>query len=194
MPKDSGWKKIFGSRKPTVPVRVGDKAEEMTETQAYRFDELTQAGRQDARPVSDNPLDQSRYSLADAAFRLMTDEADLLQRAAANSIKLYTDVSGLAGRWRRIDGSGDAMESSLRTLRSGYLKLSTLSCLDLASIGSTNVSVFELPDIFDPSTLELDAETLQELSAWGREKKCFCVPEPKRVSTDEVILLAPLSK
>ena len=194
MPKDSRWKKIFGSRKPTVPVRVGDKAAEMTETQAYRFDELTQSGQQDARPVNDNPLDQSRYSLADAAFRLMTDETDLLQRAAANSIKLYTDVSGLAGRWRRIDGSGDAMESSLRTLRSGYLKLGTLSCLDLAAIGSTIVSVFELPDISDPSTLELDAETLLELSAWGSEKKCFCVHEPKRVSTDEIILLAPLSK
>jgi hypothetical protein len=194
VPKDSRWKKIFGNRKPTVPVRVGDNAEEMTETQAYRFDELTQTDQQDARPVNDNPLDQSRYSLADAAFRLMTDEADLLQRAAANSIKLYTDVAGLAGRWRRMDGNGDAVESSLRTLRSGYLELSTLSCLDLASIGSTNVSVFELPDIFDPSTLELDAETLRDLSAWGSEKKCFCVTEPKRVSTDEVILLAPLSK
>ncbi len=192
MPKASRWKHIFGQTKPKVPVQVGDKAETMTVTQAYRFDELSEPGQEDAPPANQNPLDQSKYSLADAAFRLMVSEDDLLKRAASGVVKLYTNAAGLEGRWRRIGGDGKTLESSPRTLRCGYLELTALSCLELATHGGANVLVFELPNILDPSALELDAETLQELSAWGSEKKCFCVREPRRVSRDEIVLLAPL--
>jgi len=193
VPKVSRWKMIFGHQKPKTPVQVGNKAEEMTDTQAYRFNELTHADRRDAMPRNDNPLDQSRYTLDEAAFRLMTDEADILQRAASGAVKLYANAAGLEGRWRRLDGKGDSVESSLRTLRSGFLELTAVSCMELASYGGTDVLVFELPDIPDPSFLDLDAETLQELSAWGSEKKCFCLGEPKRVGRDEIVLLSPLS-
>lgn len=193
VPKVSQWKKIFGlSRKPKVTVQVGSKAEEMTETQAYRFDELAQSNIQERKAPSDNPLEQSRYTLEEAAFRLMTGKGDILKQAGEGLVDLYVNAAGLSGRWRRIDGDSKATESSTRALRSGYLGLTALSCKELALRGHTDVLVFELPDIRDPSKLEFDAESLQELSAWGHGKKCFCVQQPLRVDREEVVLLAPL--
>ncbi len=193
MPKASRWKKIFGNyRKPTVKVQVGEKDEEMTDTQAFRFRELTQTATRDAPVMNGNPLEQSRYTLEQAAFRLMASEVDVLQRAASGSIGLYADVAGLEGRWRRLDRDGDTMESSLRALRSGYLGLTSHSCQELALTGGTNIYVFEFPDVSDLSVLDLDFETLQELSAWGSEKKCFCLREPRWLDRDSIVLLAPL--
>jgi len=189
--KASRWKKIFGlAKKPTITVQVGDKAEDMTDTQAYRFEELTQTSAQELQVAGGNPLAQSRYSLEDTAFRLMTDEADILQRAAGGSIRLYANAAGLAGRWRRLDGDGGTIESSLRTLRSGYLELTIPACKELALRGGTNVMILALPSISNPSALNLDVETLQELSAWGGGKKCFCLSKPRRFSHTEIVLLA----
>ncbi|MCH8100478.1 MAG: hypothetical protein IIB74_08580 [Proteobacteria bacterium] len=189
----SRWKNIFGCvQKPTVTVQVGDTVEELTDTQAYRFEELTRGGARKAQAVYDNPLAQPRYSLEEAAFRLMTSEDAILQRAASGTVKLYANAAGLAGRWRRLDANGGSVESSLRTLRSGYLGLTVLSCNELALSGSTRVLVFEFPDISDQSALNLDVETLQELSAWSKEKKVFCLSEPWWVDRDAIVVPAPV--
>ena len=190
----SQWKKIFGlSKKPKVTVQVGEKAEVMTETQAFRFDELAQTGSRATATLSDNPLEQSRYSLQDAAFRLMISEAELLRQAASGSIRLYADVTGLEGRWRRIDANGKTIESSMRSLRSGYLGLPIHLCKELALQGGINVSTFELPDLQDSSKLELDIETMRELSAWGDEKKVFFLREPILLDHGGIVLMAPLA-
>lgn len=186
----SRWKKIFGSAKsPTVTVQVGAKSEDMTDTQAYRFEELKRNSSQILPKLNVNPLEQARYSLDDAAFRLMTNKADILQRAAAGSIKFYVNAAGFSGRWRRMDGPGDTAESSIQTIRSGYLELTNQSCKQLSLHDHASVSVFVLPDVPDPSGLVLDNEMLQELSAWGGGMKCFCVIEPQRVNREEIILL-----
>ena len=193
MASTNRWKKIFSrSKKPKVEVQVGDEAHMMTETQAYRFDELAQTGSQNQLAANDNPLEESRYSLGEAAFRMMVDETELLQRAAAGSLRLYADAAGLTGRWRRINGSGEVIESSSRRLGSGYLSLSVASCNELALQGGTNVSLLELPDDCDPRALNLDNETLLEMTGWGEEKKCFCLATSQRVDTGAVFLLPPL--
>ncbi len=193
MPKDSPWKKILGrSGKPKVPVVVDGKAEVMTHTQAFRFGELSKTGAQQIPSPSDNPLEQPCYSLGDAAFRMMRSEADLLQMALAGSIRLYVNVAGMTGRWRRVAGDGEVTESSERQLSSGYLALNTGSCEELADQGNSNVLVFEFPDIADKSRLNFDAETLQELSISGAAEIFFYVGAACRVSLGDVVMLAPL--
>lgn len=187
------WKKIFGRpKKPKVEVQVGDTAHMMTETQAYRFDELAQTGSQNQLAANDNPLEESRYSLDEAAFRLMVDETELLQQAAAGSIRLYADAAGLTGRWRRIDGTGEVIESALRHLGSGYLSLSIASCKEMALQGRTSVSLLELPDDRDPAALNLDNETVLEMTGWGEAKKCFCLSASQHFDPGSVFLLPPL--
>lgn len=187
------WKKIFGlSKKPTVEVQVGDTAHLMTETQAYRFDELAQTANRSRDAANDNPLEASRYSLGEAAFRLMVGEAELLQQAAAGSIRLYIDAAGLSGRWRRIDSKGEVIESAPKRLGSGFLSLSIASSKELALQGGADLSLLELPDVPDPAALNLDGETLLELTGWGKEKKVFLLTESRRIDRTAVVLLAPL--
>jgi len=51
MPKASQWTEIFrNDGKEKVRVRVGEKYEEMTATQACRFDELTHSRKPDSLP------------------------------------------------------------------------------------------------------------------------------------------------
>lgn len=194
MPKVSRWKQLFGSsKKPEVTVQVGGTPEKMTDTQAYRFDELTQSGSLDTRAVKRDVDGPARYSLEDAAFRLMTSEADVLQRAVAGSIRFYIDATGLAGHWRRFDDNGVPIESSPRVLQSGFLGLTELSCKELALRDGTSVLVFEFPDVDDASVLDFEVTTLQELTAWGDGKKVFCVSEPRWVERNNIVLLAPLA-
>ena len=188
----SQYKKILQQIiKPKVPVKVGQKVEEMTDTQAYRFAELSQGDAETPKASKSNPFEQSRYSLEEAAFRLMVNEDEILQRAAAGMIGLYIEVAGLEGCWRRLDDNGDSMESSVRMLKGGYLALTAFSCRELTLTDGIRVLVAELPELPVPSALELDGETMQELSAWGRGKKCFCLSEPKTVGRKDVVLLAP---
>lgn len=60
------WKKIFSHGKhKSVPVRVGEKIEKMTETQACRFDDLTEGELPDSEADSDLQSEESSYKLAD---------------------------------------------------------------------------------------------------------------------------------
>lgn len=191
MSRANQWRKIFGHTEKQK-VRVGAKLEELTDTQAYRFEELTHANAGDSKTANGNPLEQSRYSLDEAAFRLMISEEDVLQRAVSGAIALFTGVAGFTGRWRRVASNGSAVESSVLTLRSGYLALTVGACRELIRHGATSVSILEFPNLSDPATAELDDETLTVLSAWGKQKKSFCVSEPQRVDRSRIVLLAPL--
>jgi len=190
----SPYKKILRHIiKPKVSVKVGRKVEEMTDTQAYRFAELSQGDAAASQASNDGPFERSRYSLEEAAFRLMVDEDEILRRAAAGSVNLYTSAAGFEGRWRRLSDNGDASESSLRTLQRGYLRLTASSCRELAVKKHVDLSLVELPESPVPPALDIDHETLQELSAWGGEKKCFFLHATIRIDRDVVILLAPLT-
>ena len=189
----SSYKKILRHIiKPKVSVTVGRKVEEMTDTQAYRFAELSQDDATASHASDDGPFERSRYSLEEAAFRLMVSEDEILRRAESGAVRLYIHVAGFEGRWRRLDDNGAASESSLRTLQNGYLRLTASSCRELAVKKHVDLSLVELPESPVPPALAIDSETLQELSAWGGEKKCFFLRAPRRIDRDGVFLLAPL--
>ena len=185
--------KILGqTAKPKVPVVVGKKVEQMTETQSYRFAQLNDGDKLKSDPTAGNPLEDLRYRLVDAAFRLMISEKELLQKAALGSIRLYTDATGLTGRWQRERVDADAVQSSPRRLKSGFLALDVKACAGLVTQGSTSVSVLELPGSANPAGIDLDSETLQTLSAWGLGNKQFLLEEPLVIDRNRVVLLSPL--
>ena len=93
MSKINRWKEIFGyTGKRKTPVRVGKKYEDMTGTQADRFDELKLPKRADSQPDASTAPRKTRYALAEASDRLNVSEKHLLQEAASGSINLYVDV------------------------------------------------------------------------------------------------------
>ncbi len=194
MSKSVQWKKIFGyTKKPTVKVRLGDRLEKLTDTQAYRFEELNQKNTEERPTESRNPFEESRYSLEDAAFRRMVGEEAILEMAASGSIDLYTSVAGLAGCWRREAIDGSVIDSPEVTLRSGYLALTLDGCRDLATHGRTHASSFEFKRLPDPSVTDLDRATLAVLSTWDDSERSFVAREPKWVDKDDIVLLAPLA-
>ncbi|MCG8369728.1 MAG: hypothetical protein MJA32_04340 [Proteobacteria bacterium] len=193
MSRSVQWRKIFGfSKKPTVKVRLGDRLEKLTDTQAYRFEELNQKNTGGRPAESRNPFEASRYSLEDAAFRLMVGDEAILQMAASGSVDLYTSVAGLVGCWRQEAIDGSVVDSPEVTLRSGYLALTLDGCRDLARRGQARVSRFEFKRLPDPSVTELDGETLAVLSTWDGDEVSFVAREPRTVEQDDTVLLAPL--
>ena len=192
MAKIGHWKRILGpTGKQKVLVSVGGKNARMTETQSYRFSELKEQRDAGSPAAIDNPLEESRYRLEDASFRLLISEDQLLQKAAAGSVRLYTNAEGLTGRWQR-GGDAGAEQSSFRTLKSGFLALTTKSCGELMNKGVTSVSVLCFYDMADPAATNIDDDTLATLNAWGRGRKQFCLREPILVDRDKVVLLGPL--
>ncbi len=85
MSRTDQWRKIFGqAEKDTVKVRVGDRVEDLTGTQAMRFEELTQPAQPDANP---NPLRDD--PVAD------DERGSHLWRDTVNNIKLSLMKSGI---------------------------------------------------------------------------------------------------
>ena len=192
MSRAAQWKKILGyTKKPSVQVRVGERLEHLTDTQAYRYENLVRRNGGGQPRASGNPFEQSRYPLGDAAFRLMISEEAILQKAAAGSLYLFTSVAGVTGHWRR-QVHGSSVDSPEQTLRSGYLALTTNACRELVAQGGTNVSTFLYPELPDPSATGLDDEILGVLSTWRHDKKWFLAREPQWADRDSVVLLAPL--
>lgn len=193
MSKTNRWKEIFGyAGKQKSRVRVGEKYEEMTGTQAYRFGELTQPKGPDSQPDASVSPRKTRYALADACDRLNVSEKHLMQKAVSRSVSLYVDAGGLKGQWRHCANDSGPFVSSLQTLTSGYLALSSQSCSELANFGSIDVSVLEFHCPSDPSAVDLDRETMAALSDWGNCDMYFCLREPLWIDRNKVVLLAPL--
>ena len=192
MSKIEHLKRILGrTGKQKVLVSVGGKDARMTETQSYRFSELNGQREAESQTAANNPLEESRYGIEDAAFRLFISEEQLLRMAADGSVRLYTDAAGLTGQWQRGDGA-DAVKSSFRPLKSGFLALSTESCHELMETGITSVSALDFCSNADPAATNVDRDTLETLQAWGQGHKRFFLQQPILVDRDKVVLMAPL--
>lgn len=191
MRKHGLWKNIFG-HKEKVLVDVGGRTEQMTRTQSFRYNELKES-RPRAKPEKyRNPLAESRYSLADAAFRLMIGEDELLRKAAEGRYRLYVDASGLSGRWRRRAANGEVSESGLGTIATGLLRLRQKACQELSVNGLAEVGTLDLCDKAGSADARLDDDTLLNLFGWGPGDKQFFPATPLMVDRDMIILLPPL--
>ena len=111
MSKIGLWKSILGHREK-VAVKVGAKTEMLTDTQSFRFNEINETRDVSLRSAYRNPLEDSRYEIEDAAFRLMITVDEVLGRAAAGGLRLYVDVAGKSGHWARRDLKGNVSQSS----------------------------------------------------------------------------------
>ncbi len=192
MSKIGLWKNIFGHREK-VAVKVGAKTEMLTDTQSFRFSEISETRDAPMRPTYRNPLDNTRYSLEDAAFRLMISADEVLARAAAGGLRLYVDVAGKSGHWARRDVEGNVSQSSVSTISRGLLKLRTKACHDLAKHGRAVVRTLDLCRTNGLTTADLDNDTLANLRAWGPGDKQFFPLHPLTIERDTVILLPPLA-
>ena len=192
MSKIGLWKNIFGHREK-VAVKVGAKTELLTDTQSYRFNEISETRDAPLPAAYHNPLEDTRYTLEDAAFRLMITADEVLQRAAAGGLHLYVDVAGQSGHWARRDLEGNVSQSSVSTIRSGLLKLRSKACRDLARHGRAIVRTLDLCRTNGLTAAGLDGDTLANLRAWGPGDKQFFPLHPLTVEHDSVILLPPLS-
>ncbi len=185
-------KNIFGHREK-VAVKVGAKTELLTDTQSYRFSEISETRDAPMRSAYQNPLNDTRYSLEDAAFRLMITEDEVLAKAAAGGLRLYVDVAGMSGHWARRDLEGNVSQSSVFTIRAGLLKLRSRACDDLAKHGRAIVRTLDLCRTNGLTTAGLDDDTLANLRAWGPGDKQFFPLHPLTIERGDVILLPPLT-
>ena len=190
MSKLSQWKKILSqAAKPKVAVSVAGKSEQMTQTQSYRFEELNSI-REDVGVSPDgNPLNESSYSLADAAMRLMVTEDDLLRQAAAGSTYLYIATAGLAGRWRCRAQDGSVVLSASQTLGAGFLALACAACGDLANGNGARITALSST----PRTQCAPAEAWIGQGERSGEPDLFMLAEPLAVGRDRILLLPPLT-
>lgn len=192
MSKLRQWKTIFGPpEKERVVVQVGKSDVEMTDTQAYRFEELQNTRQATGPSRTRNVFEQQRYTVEEAAFRLMYSEDALLKKAADGKLRVFINVAGQRGRWRSY-GGGNSRESSEQTLRSGYLALTANTCLDLLENTASKVTILEYVRPADPSALELDSGVLAAFSSWGAGNRFFCLQSPVSVGRDDLVLMAPL--
>ncbi len=192
MSKIGRWKSIFGHREK-VAVKVGAKTELLTDTQSYRFSEISETRDAPERPVYQNPLNDTRYSLEEAAFRLMITADEVLAKAAAGGLRLYVDAAGKSGHWARRDLEGNVSQSSVFTIRAGLLKLRSRACDDLAKHGRAIVRTLDLCRTNGLTTAGLDDDTLANLRAWGPGDKQFFPLHPLTIERGDVILLPPLA-
>lgn len=191
MSKIGLWKNIFGHREK-VAVNVGGKTELLTDTQSFRFSELTEQKDVPPRPSYSNPLEDTRYQLRDAAFRLMISEDEVLAKVVAGDLSLYADVAGTSGHWCRRDQAGNVSQSSVATIHSGLLKLRFRACEDLAKHGRAIVRTLDLCQTDDVLQTGIDNNTLANLRAWGVGEKQFTPLHPLTIERDMVVLLPPL--
>ncbi len=192
MSKAGLWKNIFGHKEKVV-VDVGGRPHAMTHTQKFRFEELRESQRELNANDYKNPLEDSRYSLDDAAFRLMLDPSQVLEIAITGRYRIYVDASGLTGIWRRREVNGTVSQSEVGTIQSGVLKLRRRSIRELVDADSAQVDVFDYCSRAATTDERLDNATLSNLQGWGPGDKQFFPVAPMVVDRDSLILLPPLN-
>ncbi len=192
MPKAWLRKNILGQKEKVV-VDVGGKPHAMTHTQKFRFEELKESQRQLNANAYKNPLEDSRYTLDDAAFRLMLSADDLLGKVLAGKYSLYVDASGVTGTWRRRELNGTVSQSQVGTIQSGILRLRRKSVKALKDGGQAQVSVLDYCTKAATTDERLDNFTLANLQGWGPGDKQFFPVSPLVVDHSMLILLPPLS-
>lgn len=190
MAKVGARKGLFG-HKEKVLVDIGGELQEMTDTQSYRFGELEKSRRE--LPSRQNPLDDVRYDLESAAFRLMTSEDDVLGKAIAGRFRVYVDASGMIGQWRRRDSEGNLSQSGLASIRDGLLRLPHRSLVEVKERGRATVTALQYCEIAADTDQRLDRETRDNLHAWGLGDLQFVPAEPMIVERRQLLLLPPLT-
>lgn len=174
-------------------VQVGKADVEMTDTQAYRFEELQNTRKAPSQDRQRNVFEQPRYTIEEAAFRLMLDEQALLKKAVDGKLRVFLDVAGQSGHWRSYGSDGKSAESSRQTLRSGYLALTAGSCRTLLQQAAGKVSILEYVRVADPAALQLDSGVLAAFSSWGAGNRFFCLATPLSFERRDLVLMAPLA-
>ncbi len=192
MPKAGLFKSIFGQKEKVV-VDVGGTPHAMTHTQKFRFEELKESQRELNANAYKNPLEDSRYSLDDAAFRLMLSPDEVLDKAIVGKYRVYVDVSDVTGEWRRRELNGTVSQSEASTIRSGILRLRRKSLQALKDGGSAQVRVLEYCTRAAHTDQRLDNFTLANLQGWGPGDKQFFPVTPMVVDRSMLLLLPPLS-
>ena len=177
MAKTGFWNDLFkAGRKQKHRVKLEDSSyTDLTDTQAYRFEELSHPQPGGAVPGAGG------YPLEDAARRLGVDPGRLLEQAAQGSVHLYVAATGLTGRWQRSPTGRDPSQSQPQTLDAGFLALGAAACDELCRLGSTDVSILERRDRNDAP-------------AGSRESAAvyFRLEEPCWVYPRNIVLLPPL--
>ena len=77
------WKKIFSySKNKSVPVRVGEKIEDMTQTQAGRYGDLTEGTPSDSQADSDTESTESTQSTEsdESSYKLADEDNPLIEK------------------------------------------------------------------------------------------------------------------
>ena len=146
MSKLQKWIKILGHvESPGVSVRIGDKLERLTDTQACRLDQIS-GGHSPADVAVDCgvqiPADDL-CSLIEASLMSDTGERSVLEAAASNRIALYVDAKGLLLSY--LENANAAAETDYRPMTSGHLVLTVASCKELAANGRTHTTSLLLP-------------------------------------------------
>lgn len=175
-------------------MQVGGSHVEMTDTQAYRFEELQKSRESTNGAGTRGVFDELRYSLEDAAFKLMTTEASLLEKAAAGKLRLFIDAAGMLGNWRSYNADGEPRESTPQSMPSGFLALTVKSCGELVENGRTQVAFVEYVQDVDPEALDIPADVLAVFASWGVGNRFFCFSSPAEIGADQVFLMAPLTQ
>ena len=176
MARTGFWKDLFKAGKQKHRVRLKDSTyTDLTDTQAYRFEELSNPQPGDAAAGAGG------YPLEDAARHLGVDPEHLLQQAAQGLVHLYVAATGLTGRWQRSPAGRDPSAASAQTLDAGFLALGAAACDELSRLGSTDVSVLERRNPGDARA-----------GSPGSAAVYFRLEEPCWVYPRNVVLLPPL--
>lgn len=186
----SRLKNIIAPQRDKVSVDVCGQVEQLTRTQAYRFDQLSKTWEVEEKPS--NPFERDRYSLEEAALDMLQSEPAVLRDASEGLRVVYVNAGGMSGRWRyeQEDGSGEMSQPV--TLSAGYLALPRHVCVALADAPSATAAVLEYRPPQDPAVLGFQAEVLAELERAGPGAKAFCLSVPVTIDRRAVTLFAPL--
>lgn len=147
------------------PVLAFDRYEQMTATQALRFEELQSTAERELEQMLPDQCEQQWYSLADASDQLSVGESTLLEAAADGRLTCFVYAKRALGQW---DKPRQAQEK-----RPDFLVLPAAHCGELAGSGGSTVRTLELRQP-------------------GEAVRSFKLDEPRWVDPQTVYLQHPL--
>ncbi|MGB5347488.1 MAG: hypothetical protein WBN23_15080 [Woeseia sp.] len=158
--------------KPAVPPRQSvlafDRYEEMTATQALRFEDLQRALREQGIEVEPAEPEQPWYSLEDAGSRTGHTGPELLTAAAAGRLQCFVYAQNAAGYW-------DASPTTpVPASVPDFLALPASQCREVLETGGANVRILE----FHHSAKHVVRYRLKELAWVGSDTLYLQHPLP----------------
>lgn len=120
-----------------VSVLAFDQYEELTATQAIRFEELQQALKDQGIEISAGEPEQPWYSLRDASRRTQVSREDLLAAAGAGRLHCFVYARNAAGYW-------DAAASTpVPSSVPDFLEIPAAQCRQIIEFGSASIKNLE---------------------------------------------------